>query len=173
MTNISDRIAILIKEKGISTRALEQAIGCSNGVISRCISKGTDISSLWVSKIIEIYNDINSTWLLTGKGDIYYNTSSTTTQTTELSSLLALIREKEEIIREQDREIGRLEERIRQMTIEKENMYRMRPFPVLQMSGRRIYCYHTPVMGNEAYPLSSPMMSPSQVIPLPYLHTRA
>lgn len=50
MTNISDRIAILIKEKGISTRALEQAIGCSNGVISRCISKGTDISSLWVSK---------------------------------------------------------------------------------------------------------------------------
>jgi hypothetical protein len=52
--------------------------------------------------------------------DIYYNTSSTTTQTTELSSLLALIREKEEIIREQDREIGRLEERIRQMTIEKE-----------------------------------------------------
>ena len=117
MTNISDRIAILIKEKGISTRALEQAIGCSNGVISRCISKGTDISSLWVSKIIEIHNDINPTWLLTGKGDIYYNTS---TQTTELSSLLALIREKEEIIREQDREIGRLEERIRQMTIEKE-----------------------------------------------------
>ena len=78
MTNISDRIAILIKEKGISTRALEQAIGCSNGVISRCISKGTDISSLWVSKIIEIHNDINPTWLLTGKGDIYYNTSSTT-----------------------------------------------------------------------------------------------
>lgn len=52
--------------------------------------------------------------------DLRYNTSSTTTQTTELSSLLALIREKEEIIREQDREIGRLEERIRQMTIEKE-----------------------------------------------------
>ena len=67
-----------------------------------------------------IHNDINPTWLLTGKGDIYYNTSSTTTQTTELSSLLAIIREKEEIIREQDREIGRLEERIRQMTIEKE-----------------------------------------------------
>jgi len=49
----------------------------------------------------------------------------TTTQTYsysqgQFSSLLALIREKEEIIREQDREIGRLEERIRQMTIEKE-----------------------------------------------------
>ena len=76
MTNISDRIAILIKEKGISTRALEQAIGCSNGVISRCISKGTDISSLWVSKIIEIHNDINPTWLLTGK-DAHTKTFST------------------------------------------------------------------------------------------------
>ena len=140
MTNISDRIAILIKEKGISTRALEQAIGCSNGVISRCISKGTDISSLWVSKIIEIHNDINPTWLLTGKGDIYYNTSSTTTQTTELSSLLALIREKEEIIREQDREIGRLEERIRQNDKSKKgknNSIRMRPISgTSKMSGR-------------------------------------
>ena len=29
----------------------------------------------------------------------------------------------------------------------------MHTFPVPQMSGRRIYCYHTPVMGNEAYPL--------------------
>lgn len=67
-----------------------------------------------------IYNIFDTKKFFTGKGDIYYNTSSTTTQTTELSSLLALIREKEEIIREQDREIGRLEERIRQMTIEKE-----------------------------------------------------
>lgn len=48
-------------------------------------------------------------------------------------------------------------------------MYRMRPFPVLQMSGRRIYCYHTPVMGNEAYPLSPPhdVPLPSNPPPLP------
>ena len=40
---------------------------------------------------------------------------------TNISDRIAiLIKEKEEIIREQDREIGRLEERIRQMTIEKE-----------------------------------------------------
>lgn len=47
-------------------------------------------------------------------------------------------------------------------------MYRMRPFPVLQMSGRRIYCYHTPVMGNEAYPLSPhDVPLPSNPPPLP------
>lgn len=70
MTNISDRISLLVKQKGISIRSLEQTIGCSNGVISRCINKGSDISSIWVSKIIEMYPDISPLWLLTGKGDI-------------------------------------------------------------------------------------------------------
>lgn len=70
MTNISDNIGIFIKKQGISVRALEQAIGCSNGVISRCISKGTDISSQWVSKIIEIYPQLNPTWLLLGEGNM-------------------------------------------------------------------------------------------------------
>ena len=55
---------------GISARALEQSIGCSNGVISRCINKGTDISSQWVSKIIDTYSEVNPTWLLTGKGEM-------------------------------------------------------------------------------------------------------
>ena len=70
MANISDRIALLLKEKGLSTRAIEQQIGCSNGVIARCISKGTDISSQWVSKIIETNKDINPLWLLTGEGSM-------------------------------------------------------------------------------------------------------
>ncbi len=65
---ISDRIALIVEEKGISIRSLEQSIGCSNGVISRYLSKGTDISSLWVSKIIETFQDINAEWLLTGQG---------------------------------------------------------------------------------------------------------
>lgn len=68
MANISDRIASIIKERGMSIRAFEQLIGCSNGVISRCISKGTDIQSLWVSKIIETCSEVNSEWLLTGNG---------------------------------------------------------------------------------------------------------
>ena len=70
MTNISDRIAIYVRTKGLSIRALEQSIGCSNGVISRCVTKKTDISSAWVSKIIETYNDINPDWLLTGQGEM-------------------------------------------------------------------------------------------------------
>ena len=68
MGNISDRIAQIIKKEGISTRAFEQQIGCSNGVISQCINKGTDISSQWVSKIIETYSEVDPKWLLTGEG---------------------------------------------------------------------------------------------------------
>lgn len=70
MMNISDRLSELIKTKGISIRAFEQLIGCSNGVISRCINKGTDIQSLWLSKIISAYDDISPEWLLTGKGNM-------------------------------------------------------------------------------------------------------
>ncbi len=70
MGNISDRIAQIIKGQGLSTRAFEQQIGCSNGVISKCINKGTDISSQWVSKIIETFVEINPRWLLTGEGEM-------------------------------------------------------------------------------------------------------
>ena len=70
MANISDRIALIIKERGLSTRAFEQTIGCSNGVISKCINKGTDISSQWVSKIIETFVEIDPKWLLTGEGSM-------------------------------------------------------------------------------------------------------
>ena len=36
---ISDRIAEFIQAKGMSIRALEQTIGCSNGLLGRCINK--------------------------------------------------------------------------------------------------------------------------------------
>lgn len=68
------------------------------------------------------YPNVNIEWVIMGEGEMFHTDTlaSNKPQMPELSSLLALIREKEEIIREQDREIGRLEERIRQMTIEKE-----------------------------------------------------
>jgi phage repressor protein C with HTH and peptisase S24 domain len=68
MSIISDRIKQLIDNEDISVRALEQKIGCSNGVISKCILKGTDINSNWVSKIIESFPHYSSEWLLTGNG---------------------------------------------------------------------------------------------------------
>lgn len=86
MGNISDRIALIIKEEGISIRAFEQHIGCSNGVISKCINKGTDISSLWVSKIIEIFPKIDPKWLLTGEGTMLSPSSAASNSITPSKS---------------------------------------------------------------------------------------
>lgn len=83
MGNISDRIALIIKEEGISIRAFEQHIGCSNGVISKCINKGTDISSLWVSKIIETFPKIDPKWLLTGEGAMLQKTENNNAPTSK------------------------------------------------------------------------------------------
>ena len=86
MGNISDRIALIIKEEGISIRAFEQHIGCSNGVISKCINKGTDISSLWVSKIIETFPKIDPKWLLTGEGTMLSPSSAASNSITPSKS---------------------------------------------------------------------------------------
>lgn len=71
MKKISDRLLKIINNEGISVRSLEQKIGCSNGVLAKCIQKGTDISSLWLSKLIEILPKYDAEWLLTGNGDMF------------------------------------------------------------------------------------------------------
>lgn len=71
MSKIIDRIALIIENKGISTRAFEMSIGASNGMIGRAVSKNTDISAEWLSKIINTYPDVNTEWLLTGNGNIF------------------------------------------------------------------------------------------------------
>ena len=65
---IFERISTIIEKEGISVRSFESNIGCSNGTISKCISKGSDISSTWVTQIVEKYPRYNPDWLLTGKG---------------------------------------------------------------------------------------------------------
>lgn len=75
MSNIVERIALIVESKGLSVRAFELSIGASNGMIGRAISKKTDISAMWLSKIIETYPDVSSKYLLTGNGNIF-NTKS-------------------------------------------------------------------------------------------------
>ena len=139
MGNISDRIGQIIKDRGISTRAFEQQIGCSNGVISKCINKGTDISSQWVTKIIETFVEINPRWLLTGEGSMLsvdvpspFSSSPEKSEKSEKSERSERPEQSEQsesseqssrmmrIMLEQAKEIGRLQEQVRQLTIEQE-----------------------------------------------------
>jgi hypothetical protein len=73
MEKISDRILEIVHNEGISIRSLERKIACSNGVLAKCIQKGTDINSVWLSKIIETLPGYNADWLLTGRGEKLIN----------------------------------------------------------------------------------------------------
>lgn len=83
MEKITDRIKNITEYERISIRQLEIAIGCSNGVLSKAIKRGTDINSIWVSKIIEIYEAYDPGWLLTGKGEMIKTQGSVSHEKTE------------------------------------------------------------------------------------------
>lgn len=71
--NLSSRIKEFIQYKGLSVRAFEEKIGCSIGVINRCISKNTDLTVANLMKIINAYPEINHSWLLTGDGSMIFS----------------------------------------------------------------------------------------------------
>ena len=68
MCKILSRIEELSKHEGITIGALEKKIGASKGVLSRAISKGTDIQAKWIESLVENYPHYSTDWLLTGKG---------------------------------------------------------------------------------------------------------
>lgn len=124
MSTILTRIQEISINEGITIAALERVIGASKGVLSRAINNGTDIQSKWIQILVENYPRYSADWLLTGKGNMLrdenkrLNSAPTisTTQTDATTPLLSLIKEKDEVIRLQAEEIGRLREKIEQMS---------------------------------------------------------
>ena len=74
--SIVQRINQLIENEGITATKLEKMIGASKGVLSRAITKDSDIQTKWLTPIVENFQHYNTDWLLTGKGDML-NTSAT------------------------------------------------------------------------------------------------
>ncbi len=130
MSKISDRLIILVNNEGVSVRSLESQIGCSNGVLSKSMSSGSEISGKWLSKIIERYPQYDARWLLTGEGSMraeIHNENALgtyqkylTNKTTGDTNSCELCKVKDKLIDSQDRQIetlskliGHLEEQIR------------------------------------------------------------
>lgn len=70
MCKILARIEEISKHEGITIGALEKKIGASKGVLSRAISKGTDIQAKWIESLVENYPKYSTEWLLTGNGSM-------------------------------------------------------------------------------------------------------
>ncbi|MGG5507933.1 MULTISPECIES: S24 family peptidase [unclassified Myroides] len=73
MYNILDAFIKIAENQGISITKLETQIGASKGVLSRAISKESDIQSKWIMSLVENYPQYNTEWILTGKGSMLKN----------------------------------------------------------------------------------------------------
>jgi hypothetical protein len=118
MKKISDRILQILNNENISTRFFEIKIGASNGLIHRCVGKGSDISSAWVSKIIENFPHYNARWLLTGEGSMFekekeykkdINSPKVVAENEQIYSCIRC-QEKERLIKSQDERISELKD---------------------------------------------------------------
>jgi hypothetical protein len=70
MGDILSRINKIAEAEGITITSLEKKIGASKGVLSRALSKKSDIQSKWIQSMVENYPLYDAEWLLTGKGDM-------------------------------------------------------------------------------------------------------
>lgn len=130
MTNLIERISIFANHENIPISTMERSIGASAGVLSRAIKSGHDIQSKWLQLIIDNYHQLSVEWLMTGKGNmiqdrniesIHKNIDKKVASNDYVSHLLSEIEKKDEIIRKQAEEIGRLKAE-RDISAKKDNI---------------------------------------------------
>lgn len=140
---ILDRIKQFIDYKGMTIASFERSIGMANASFGKSLKNKGAIGTDKLEKILSIYSELSPAWLLSGEGDmlktkrtprnpdndnppVCHDEDKNNTPTNQVfiaeivEKLLTTIKEKDDKIAEQAAYIGRLEERIRQMTVEKE-----------------------------------------------------
>lgn len=70
MCKILSRIKEIADREGVTITTIERTIGASRGVISKALSKGTDIQSKWLESVCENFPQYSARWLLTGEGNM-------------------------------------------------------------------------------------------------------
>lgn len=108
---------------GISKREFYTIIGVSRGTLE---SK-TGITEDVMAKFIAAYPDVSIEWLVVGNGEIFKhgvspqskNTEKNSSQHEMLSQFITALADKDNAIREQAEEIGRLREQVRQLNQER------------------------------------------------------
>lgn len=122
--NINDRFGKIIRTLyGGNKSAFASAIGVAPSVVENIVGKRQGKPSFDVIEKVCALAEINTAWLITGRGDAFDFRSDEEKEKTIIPSpsngiedkLLAIIQEKDVIIRKQAEEIGQLRERIAQM----------------------------------------------------------
>ena len=71
MEDIRDRIALLIKDSGLTNAEFAERIGTSNASISHVLNGRNKPSLPMITQILQEFTGVNPSYLLTGKGDLH------------------------------------------------------------------------------------------------------
>lgn len=119
---INDRFGKIIRTLyGGNKSAFAAAIGVAPSVVENIVGKRQGKPSFDVVEKVCAIAEVNTTWLITGKGEAFdfrpeeEKTVITPPYNGIEDKLLAIIQEKDNVIRMQAEEIGQLRERIAQM----------------------------------------------------------
>ncbi len=124
LMNINERFGKIIRTLyGGNKSAFANAIGVAPSVVENIVGKRQGKPSFDVVEKVCALAEVNTTWFITGRGEAFDfrpneekdKTTNTAPSTGIEDKLLAIIQEKDNVIREQAEEIGQLRERIAQM----------------------------------------------------------
>ena len=123
---ILERLKNYIDYKGISVFAFEKSIGMANSSFRKCLKNGGAIGTDKLENILRIYTDINIVWLITGVGEMIAPEGTAPrlnrARPSDSPTLIAMLREKDNTIKELAEEVGRLKERLATLQREKNGL---------------------------------------------------
>lgn len=126
--SINDRFGKIIRVLyGGNKRAFATEVGIAPTVVENIVGKRQGKPSFEVIEKVCALANINTEWLITGRGEAFdfrpdeekEQTPNPSHRTGIEDKLLAIIHEKDNVIREQAEEIGQLRERVAQLEREK------------------------------------------------------
>lgn len=120
---INERFGKIIRVLyGGNKSAFASAIGVAPSVVDNIVGRRQGKPSFEVIEKVSALAEVNTEWLITGKGDGFdFRSEEEKTQAPRQTSeieirLLDMLDQKDNVIREQAKEIGRLEQRIKELT---------------------------------------------------------
>ena len=112
---ILERLKQYMDYKGLTIAAFERSIGMANASFGKSLKKGGAIGTDKLENILMAYPDISPLWLLRGVGEMLLPDPEHPEKQHQSapSYLLEMIKEKDQIIRQQAEELGELREKLK------------------------------------------------------------
>ena len=110
-----DRIILLKKHLGLSTRAFAIKCGMNQPTLDRMLNGVNALNLNCIVSILSTFPMLSAEWLLRGNGDMYLKQTDLINNDSNDTQLIEMIRQKDIIIRNDAIEIGRLKERLKQL----------------------------------------------------------